>query len=147
MHGLRSRHARRTPALIAALGLFLAGTNHCMLAGLAGDTRMACLSVPQDAPSAANPACHRAHAAKDSDSQRPAARPSCCPDPVVAPPTPTLDEADAGGPPAADAPLTAVVVPTSNMVAAWHGHRPAPDGQPPTRLARAPAPARAPPLA
>ena len=144
MHGLRSRRARRIPALIAALGLFLVGTNYCVLAGLAGDTRMACLTVSGDA---GVPACHRAHAAKHSDSSRPAAKPSCCPDPVVAPATPTLDKADANGPPAADVPLAAVVVAASPMVATWHGHRPAPDGQPPTRLARAPDSARAPPLA
>jgi len=144
MHGLRSRRARRIPALIAALGLFLVGTNYCVLAGLAGDTRMACLTVSGDA---GVPACHRAHAAKHSDSSRPAAKPSCCPDPVVAPATPTLDKADADGPPAADVPLAAVAVAASPMVATWHGHRPAPDGQPPTRLARAPDSARAPPLA
>ena len=144
MHGLRSRRTRRIPALIAALGLFVVGTNYCVLAGLAGDPRMACLTVSDDV---AVPACHRAHAAKDSDAQRPAARPSCCPDPVVAPAPPTVDKADASYLPVADAAPAALAAPASPMTVLWHGHRPSPDGQPPTRLARAPALARAPPLA
>jgi hypothetical protein len=147
MHRLRRRRARRAPALIAALGLFLAGTNYCVIAGLAGNTRMACLTVPSDAAAAALPPCHRTHAAKDSDSQRSDATPSCCPHPVVAPVAPTLDKADAMGPPVADALVAALAARASPPIAAWHGHRPAPDGEPPTRLARASAPARAPPLA
>lgn len=147
MYDFGSRRARRLPAMIAALASFLLGTNFCVLAGLGGDTRMACLSMAKDAASAAVTACHRAAHAKGSDSQRPAARPSCCPDPVVAPATPAPEKADAASSPVADAPLALIAASAWPAPGAWNGHRPAPDGQPPTRLARAPVLARAPPLA
>ncbi len=147
MHSLFSRRARRTPALIASLALFLLGSNYCVLGALGGDTRMACLTVPGDASSAAIPACHRAAPATDSHSKKPTAKPCCCPDPVVAPASPVVEKADASFTPLAHAVLATLISFTSPTAIDSHGHRPSPDGQPPTRLSRAPAPARAPPLA
>lgn len=147
MHSPHSRRARRIPALIASLALFLLGSNYCVLSALSGDTGMACLTLPGDASSAAVPACHRAAPATDSQSDQPAATPSCCPDPVVAPAPPVVEKADATFTPLTDAVLATVISFASPTAIDRHGHRPAPDGQPPTRLTRAPAPARAPPLA
>jgi len=147
MHSLRSRRARRIPALIASLALFLLGSNYCVLGALGGDTRMACLTMPSDASSAAVPACHRAAPATDSQSEKPAAKPSCCPDPVVAPTTPVVEKADAAFTPLSEATFATVISLAPPTAIDRHGHRPAPDGQPPTRFTHAPAPARAPPLA
>lgn len=147
MKRLGSHRARRIPALIASLTLFLVGSNYCVLSALSGDTGMACLTMPSDASSAAVPACHRAAPATDSGSEEPAAKPSCCPDPVVAPASPVVEKADATFTPLANDALAAVVSIASAATIQWHGHRPAPDVQTPTRLARAPGPARAPPLA
>ena len=147
MHSLFSLRARRTPALIASLALFLLGSNYCVLGALVGDTRMACLTVPGDASSAAIPACHRAAPATDSHSKKPIAKPCCCPAPVVAPAAPVVDKADATFTPIAPAVIATVISFASPTTIDLHGHRSAPDGQPPTRLTHAPAPARAPPLA
>src|SRR5512134_3970318 len=122
MHSLRRRRARRLPTLIASLALFLLGGNYCVLAALVGDTGMACLTMPSDASSAAVPACHRAATATDSGSEEPAAKPSCCPDPVVAPTSPVVEKADAAFTPLADDALAAAVSVASTGTIQWHGH-------------------------
>jgi hypothetical protein len=147
MKRLRRQRARRIPALVASLALFLLGSNYCVLGVLSGDTGMVCMSMPSDASSAAVPACHRAVPATDSGSEKPAAMPSCCPDPVVAPASPVVEKADAAFTPLADDAIAALVSVAAPASLQWHGHRPAPDTRSPTRLARAPVPARAPPLA
>lgn len=146
MQTFRSRRAHR-PALIAALALFVLGSNYCVLGALCRDTGMACLTTPSTASSAAVPACHHAAPATASHSKQPAARPSCCPDPVVAPASPVVEKWNAGFTPLSDAILASVIAVASPTAIDLHGHRPAPDGQPPPRLVYAPAPARAPPLA
>lgn len=147
MHLIRGHRARRIPALIASLALFVVGSNYCVLSGLAGDTSMACLTMPRDASAAAVPACHRTAPATGSQHEKPAARPSCCPDPVMASAAPLVEEADTVSRPLADDMLATVISAASPATIQWHGHRPAPDGPTPTRLARAPVQARAPPLA
>jgi hypothetical protein len=142
MHRL---HGRRVQALIAALA-FLVGSNYCLLAAVGGRTPMACLSVPALTSGAAVPACHHAAATGDH-SKKPAAKPSCCPDPVVAPASTVIGKTDAAASPVADAILVASLAPAAATAIERHGHRPTPDDRPPTRLARAPVPARAPPLA
>lgn len=147
MNRFRGTRARRAPALVVALALFLLGGNYCVLSGLAGDTGMACLSLPADAAAAAVPACHRAAPQSEPGSNPPAARPSCCPDPVLTPAAPVIEKADGGFASLADLALAAVASPASPAALDRHGQRPAYDDHPPTRLACAPAPARAPPLA
>lgn len=147
MSSSRRHRSRRAPALIAALGLFLLGSNYCLLGALSGDTRMACMNLPRDASSAAVPACHRAASATSSESEQPPATPSCCPKPAVAPVTPVIEDADAAPSPLADAVFATVLPADSPDAIDPHGHPPAPDGEPPTSLTRAPVPARAPPLA
>ena len=147
MHAFRSHRARRVPALIATLALFLLGSNYCVLSALSGDTRMACLTMPGDASSAAVPACHRAAPASDSHSGRPAAKPSCCPKPLLIPSSPVIESAAGSSVPVVDGVIAAVISFASPAAIDRHGQRPVTDGQAPTRLARAPAPARAPPLA
>lgn len=136
--------ARRMPALIAGLALFIAGSNYCLLSGWAGNADMACLALPKpSAPSTAAKCHHCAGPSSDAQAGSETARPSCCPAPVVAPSAPALDRDDA----VAASPLVLVVVDSSpQLMSAWHGHRALPDGRPPTRLARAPLPPRAPPL-
>ena len=146
MQALHGRCARRITALIAALA-FLLGGNYCVLAALSGHTRMACLSVPAVSSPAAVPSCHHAAPAAGDHSKPPAAKPSCCPDPAVAPSPSAAGKMDAAAGTIASAILAAWTAPAAPSAIDRHGHRPAPDGQPPPRLARAPAPARAPPLA
>ena len=134
--------ARRMPALIAALALFIAGSNYCLLSAWAGNADMACLALPS-APLTPAKCHHCAAPSSDTQAGSETAGPSCCPAPVVAPSAPALDRDDA----VAASPLLDVVVePTTQLASVWHGHRALPDGRPPTRLARAPLPARAPPL-
>lgn len=147
MKRLRSHRARRLPTLIAAIALFLTGSNYCMLSALAGDTRMACLATPGDASEAAVPACHRAAARTPSDTKPPAATPSCCPDPVVAPLAPTIDKSDGAITLPPHALVATLDSPASPAVIDRHGPPPAADAEPPPRFAHAPVPARAPPLA
>ena len=147
MSRLRSHRARRVPALIASLALFLLGSNYCVLTALTSGAPMACLTIGSDAASAAVPACHRSAATSDRDSDKPAARPSCCPDPVVAPVSPVIEQADGTFTPLVHVVLATIISPASPAAIDRHGQRPAPDGQPPPRFAHAPAPARAPPLA
>jgi hypothetical protein len=147
MKRFRSHRARRLPALLASLALFLLGSNYCVLTALTGGAPMACLTIGTDAASAAVPACHRSAATSDRDTGKPAARPSCCPDPVVAPASPVIDKADGTFTPLAHAVLATTTSPASPTAIDRHGQRPAHDGQPPPRFAHAPAPARAPPLA
>jgi hypothetical protein len=141
---LRVLRARRVPARIACLALFLAGSNFCLLSAWGGNAAMACLTLPRAAAQA--PArCHHCAPSPASRAGHESAR-SCCPDPVVTPQALAIDRDDAAGPTSSD--LFVAVVPVSLPVAsAWHGLRVLPDGRPPTRLARAPLPARAPPLA
>jgi hypothetical protein len=138
----RVLRARRSPALIACLALFLVGSNYCLLSAWGGNAAMACLSLPT-AAAQAPVRCHHCAPARAGHEN---ARPSCCPAPVVTPQALAIDRDDAATPTPSD--LFAAVVPASLPIAsAWHGHRVLPDGRPPTRLARAPLPARAPPLA
>ena len=146
MHSLRGRRARALPALIAALA-FLLGSNYCLLVALGGRTPMACMGVPAVGSAAAMPSCHHAAPATGEHSKKPAAKPSCCPDPVVAPASPVIEKTDLASSPIAQAALAACVEPAAPASIERHGHRPSPDDRPPTRLARAPVPARAPPLA
>lgn len=147
MKRLLSHRSRRVPALIASLALFLLGSNYCVLSALSGDTHMACLTTPGDAASAAVPACHRAAPAKDHGSTKPAAKRSCCPDPVVAPAGPAIEKADG----TLTALPHAIVAPNATLASPAaidrHGPPPAPDAEPPPRFTHAPTPARAPPLA
>ena len=127
---------------VACLGLYAVGSNYCVLAAGAARTRMACATVAK--PAEATSCCHPV-APASAPAERPAATPSCCPAPVIAPPTLALG--DESGVPAAHAILADANLTLPVAVTTWHGHRALPDGQPPTRLARAPVPARAPPLA
>ena len=145
MNRLRTHRAPRVAGHIASLALFLLGSNYCLLGALRGDTRMACMLAPGAATAAAVPSCHHAAPTPKSSSDRPASRPSCCPNPLVVPATPSLQ--DESGIPAATAILANVGEPLGVPAPARHGHVTPPDGQPPTRLTHAPAPARAPPLA
>jgi hypothetical protein len=147
MGHLRTSRARRVPALVAMLGLFLLGSNYCVLAGLSGDTRMPCLTVATDASTQAVPPCHRPAPEGDSDPRSPAGHPSCCPDPVVAPAAAAIERIDAASITLPHAAPITLAAPASPVQAAWHGHRPAPDGDTPARITHAPVPARAPPLA
>ena len=146
MFSLRRPRARRVPALIASLALFVMGSNFCVLSALSGDTRMACMAMPSDASSAAVPACHRAAPATDSRSDEPVPTPSCCPKPAIAPASVTVAQAADAFTTLEDALFATVIPVASPDVIDLHGHRPSPDGQPPTRLTRAPAPARGPPF-
>ena len=154
MDRMKRLRRQRLPAAIfsiAALALFLAGSNYCMLSALAGDTRMACLATPGDASAAAVPACHRVARRTQSDSkptsEPPGAKPSCCPDPVVAPITPAIEKADGAITLLPHAVVVTIASPVSPAAIDRHGPRPAPDAEPPPRFTLAPAPARAPPLA
>jgi hypothetical protein len=151
MHAFRASRARRVPALIACLALFIMGSNYCMLSAWGGNADMACLSLPKataPAPAAVAATCgHCLPASQTAESTTADAEPagsSCCPAPVVTPSGPTLDRDQA----VASVLFNAVLAePALHPASAWHGHRALPDGRPPTRLARAPLPARAPPLA
>jgi len=131
--------ARRSVARIALLALFLAGSNVCLLSAWAGNASMACLTLPGTAAQA--PRCH--HCAPASRAGHESAR-SCCPDPVITPASIALDRVDTTATPIAEMDLAAVSLQPANV---WHGVRENSDGRPPTQLARAPLPARAPPLA
>ena len=142
-----SHRGRRLPALLATLALFLMGSNYCVLSALSGHTPMACLSMPGDASSAAVPPCHRAAPSQDPHHGKPAAKRSCCPDPVVAPTAPTIEKMDAASTVLPHVVLATVASHASPAALDRHGPRPVPDAEPPPRFAHAPAPARAPPLA
>jgi len=138
----RVLRARRLSVRIACLALFLAGSNVCLLSAWGGNASMACLALPKAASAAPARCGHCAPA--------PASRPghenakSCCPDPVVTPAAVALDRSDEATPPIADVDVVATSLQPASL---WQGHRALPDGRPPTRFARAPLPARAPPLA
>ena len=147
MNHLGSHRARRLPALIACLALFLVGGNYCLLSAWGGNSRMACLVLPGVASAASAPRCqHCAPATKGAGTRQDGAKRSCCPDPVVAPSAPSVEKVVALSAPAAGAIFAAANVPTLPHPCAWHGRQAIPDGQPPTRLACAPLTARAPPL-
>lgn len=131
-------------AVLASLALFLLGSNYCVLSALGGDTRMGCLSLPT---AAAVPACHGSAPAHEDGSDPAPASPSCCPQPVVTPVAPGVETSDHAAPSFAHALVAVSLTVAAPAIVDRHGHRPAPDGEPPTRLARAPVPARAPPLA
>jgi hypothetical protein len=137
IHGSR---VVRSAALIACLGLFLAGSNYCLLAGWSGVGDMACLTVP--APEAGPAACGKC-SGHDENASKSSQR-SCCPAPVVAPSAPTIDKADA---PAVPLIALATEAPTTAALASHRGRPAAFESPPPARLVRAPLPARAPPLA
>ena len=134
-------------ALVASLALYLMGSNYCLLSAWGGNTGMACMTTPGDGSTSAVPACHHAAPVGKSPAGRPVAKRSCCPAPVVAANAPTLAKAEAVPASPAEAVPVAVATLAPPMATDRHGRRAAPDGQPPTRLARAPVPARAPPLA
>jgi hypothetical protein len=140
MKPFRRPGAVRSMALIACLGLFLAGSNYCLLTGWSGIGDMACLTMP--VPQAGPPACGKC-AGHGEDKPKTAQR-SCCPAPVVAPSAPALDKADA---PAAVLFTLATVAPSAPALASHRGLPAASESPPPARLVRAPLPARAPPLA
>lgn len=144
MSAFRVLRARRVPAIVAGLALFLVGSNYCLLGAWGGNAAMACIALP--ATAAQTPArCHHC-APASSRAGHENTRPSCCPAPVVTPQALSIDRHDVATPIAFD--LFAVVAsPSPQLASAWHGHRVLPDGRPPTRLARAPLLARAPPLA
>ncbi len=148
MNRPRNHRAPHPLALIACLALFLAGSNYCLLSAWAGNTKMGCLVTPATAAAAKAPGCsHCAPAGKHTRTGRAAAKASCCPAPVVAPTLPSIQ--DSGSVPAHSvAAFLAAAIPQAPLnSSAWQGHTVPPDGQPPTRLARAPLSARAPPLA
>jgi hypothetical protein len=138
---LRVLRARRVPVRIAFLALFLAGSNVCLLSAWGGNAAMACLTLPGAATQA--PRCHHCAPSPASRTGQQSAR-SCCPDPVVTPASIALDRCDTPATPVAEMDLAAV---SPQPASAWYGYRACSDGRPPTRLARAPLPARAPPLA
>jgi len=141
---LRVLRVRRVPARIACLALFLAGSNYCLLSAWGGNAAMACLSLPVAA--AQTPArCHHC-APAGSRAGHENARPSCCPAPVVTPQPLSNDRDDAAAPSSLDL-FAAVALAAPQISSVWHGPRVLPDDRPPTRLVRAPLPARAPPLA
>jgi hypothetical protein len=142
MNLLRGPRSRRAPALIACLVLFLVGSNYCALAAWSGHVRMDCMSV---AMAKAKPTCPRCAAAHHGAGRRDGAKPSCCPAPVVTPTAPAIEKAAIlyVGPVLAsviDVDATPSLTPQRDGIAAC-------ESPPPARLARAPVPARAPPLA
>lgn len=145
MNLFRARRVR-LPALVACLALFLAGSNYCLLSAWAGNTSMACLVAPGEAPAAKAAKCgHCAPATKPATGGETGQ--SCCPAPVVTPSAPTVEKGSAFAGPPVTAFIAAVIVSSAPHASAWHGRQHVPDAQPPTRLARPPLPARAPPLA
>ena len=126
---------------MVCLALYAWGSNYCVLAAASARSTMACMTVAK--PAEAKSCCHHAPAQKSSE--RAAAKPSCCPDPVVAPATPAPDDARALIA-AVDIVLADALASAPPTAAAWHGHRALPEGRLPTRLLCAPLPARAPPL-
>jgi hypothetical protein len=148
MNRLRTHRARRIPALIATLALFLVGSNYCLLSAWGGNARMACMALPQAATTTPAPQCHHcAPAGKHSRAGDENAGRSCCPDPLVVPSSPSIQNEGADSAPSAMTYLVAASIPSPLFTSAWHGRPVLPDGQPPTRLACAPLSARAPPLA
>jgi hypothetical protein len=136
------RRLRRLPAVVVCLALYAWGSNYCVLAAADARTQMACMTVAK--PAEARSCCHHATPAQKSPAQN-TAKPSCCPDPVVSPAVPVLQD-DSGVPTheIVFAEALALAPPTAT---AWHGHRAPPEGRSPTRILGAPLPARAPPLA
>jgi len=136
--------ARRVPALLLGLALFLAGSNYCLLSAWAGNTRMACMATPG---AAATPRCpHCAPAGPSSRPHAPAGR-SCCPDPVLVPDAPVLAKAVASHPAPSPVALAALVAPSVAPSLSEHSPPRSSAGPPPTGLARALRAPRAPPLA
>ncbi|MBI1797612.1 MAG: hypothetical protein HY076_00650 [Candidatus Eisenbacteria bacterium] len=138
MHASRGPRARRAPALIAGLVLFLAGSNYCVLAAMGGNARMACMTV------VTNPAPRCPLCAHHAPAKHEGARPSCCPAPVVAPKAPSLATIVLVAGPVIALALDAHATP---IVTLHRGRPAASESPPPARLVRAPLPARAPPLA
>lgn len=140
MTPFRRPRAVRFAALIACLGLFLAGSNYCLLADWSGIGDMACLTVP--APETTSTACGKCTGHGEGTTE--SVQRSCCPAPVVAPSAPTVDKADA---PAFTLIALASETPSTPALASHRGRPAASESPPPARLVRAPLPARAPPLA
>lgn len=142
MRTLRSG-SRRLPAIILCLAVFLIGGNYCAISAWSGNVRMACLTPPAAKAQAASCShCAPGHAARGKT----AAKPSCCPAPVVTPSAPAIDKQAATAPSSLLLGLvaSAELAPPAPI---WRGHTAACESPPPTRLAHAPLPARAPPLA
>ena len=129
---------------LSALALFLAGSQHCVLAGLAGRS---CDAAPVVASAAAAVAEHdccapnRAHAPAVPKSD---ARSACCVEPAPLPAAATVS-----APPVTPAPLALVsATPVASHAAAPRIFaRPPERGSPPVRPAPEPGLGRAPPLA
>jgi len=149
MNRLRRSRRVRLPALIACLALFLAGSNYCLLSAWGGNTRMACLVLPGTASAATKaPQCgHCAPAKTPVGTGKTTATPSCCPAPVVTPSAPSIEKGSAFPGLSVAAFIAAASDPSPQYTSVWQGRPLLPDGQPPTRLARAPLSSRAPPLA
>jgi hypothetical protein len=147
MNRRRRLRARLVPGLIGCLALFVLGSNYCLLSAWGGNARMACLVLPGTAAAKATQCSHCAPATSPAHTRSAPAKPSCCPAPVVIPSAPSIQGEDADPAPSAMAVLVVASVPSPLSTSTWHGRLLLPDGQPPTRLARAPLSARAPPLA
>jgi hypothetical protein len=93
----------------------------------------------------AKPTCPRCAAAHHGAGSRAETKPSCCPAPVVTPSAPTVEKSAIlyVGPVLA----SAIDMDAAPTVIAHRGIVAACESPPPTALARAPRPARAPPLA
>jgi hypothetical protein len=143
----RQDRARRTPVLILCLALFMVSSNYCLLSAWGGNSSMACLALPKQAVNATRGCHHCAVPSAPSSHGKPASGRSCCPAPVVTPSATSLDKHEAISVPLMASLAAAPQALPAPPAGAWHGRRALSDGRPPTRYARAPLPARAPPLA
>jgi len=142
MNAIRGPRSRRLVAVILCLGVFLVGSNYCAISAWSGNASMACLTAP--AAKGQAPKC--SHCSTTSAKGKTSARPSCCPAPVVTPSAPAIDKHQAIAPVNLILGLVASAE-IDELSAAPCGRPAASESPPPSRLVRAPLPARAPPLA
>jgi len=149
MRRLIRHRARRVPAILFCLALFLAGSNYCLLSAWGGNTRMACMVSPGGATAAAaTPRCHHcAPTGRASRAGHETAGRSCCPDPVLMPAVPSLDKVVPSHASPSRSVLAAVAAPSVEPIRSRHSPPRLLAGQPPTGPASAPLAPRAPPLA
>ena len=145
MNAFLDPRARRIPVLLC-LALFLAGSNNCLLGAWAGRDAMTCMMLPNKgiAPHAC---CHRAATTANAPAKQPAAKRSCCPDPAVVPSAFAAQKEDAVSAAPMVPSLAAVSMAAPLVASTWNGRPAAANESPPASHHRAPAPARAPPLA
>jgi hypothetical protein len=131
---------------LATLLAFVAGSQHCVLTGLAGRT---CDAAPAVAIAPAAPAvaaehdCCAPRSGRAPEAPKPDSRPACCIDPAPLPASATVS-----APAPAATPLAVPAPPAAPDAAAPRGFaRPPERGSPPVRPAPAPSLGRAPPLA